>query len=208
MFDSGISAEDFIENLKSEVDIAVPISNANYVMWLNTVEQLLYTEYIKELTSYSVEVKDYFPFPGFLTMSKIFIGEGEESPRFEDVYAVYADGVQLSKTTFASGEMVFSHTYYKKDNGIGISGYDDINVLTVIYSIKPKLKTTDKNGNITGGNVMIPPEFLTLVSAYIRGEAYKIANEDTIAAKWINDYNVLLETFKMWIDKRKSNFGL
>lgn len=208
MFDSGISAEDFIENLKSEVDIAVPISNASYVMWLNTVEQLLYTEYIKELTSYSVEVKDYFPFPGFLTMSKIFIGEGEESPRFEDVYAVYADGVQLSKTTFASGETVFPHTYYKKDNGIGISGYDDINVLTVIYSIKPKLKTTDKNGNITGGNVMIPPEFLTLVSAYIRGEAYKIANEDTIAAKWINDYNVLLETFKMWIDKRKSNFGL
>lgn len=208
MFDSGISAEDFIENLKSEVDIAVPISNASYVMWLNTVEQLLYTEYIKELTSYSVEVKDYFPFPGFLTMSKIFIGEGEESPRFEDVYAVYADGVQLSKTTFASGEMVFPHTYYKKDNGIGISGYDDINVLTVIYSIKPKLKTTDKNGNITGGNVMIPPEFLTLVSAYIRGEAYKIANEDAIAAKWINDYNVLLETFKMWIDKRKSNFGL
>lgn len=208
MFDSSISAEDFIENLKSEVDIAVPISNASYVMWLNTVEQLLYTEYIKELTSYSVEVKDYFPFPGFLTMSKIFIGEGEESPRFEDVYAVYADGVQLSKTTFASGETVFPHTYYKKDNGIGISGYDDINVLTVIYSIKPKLKTTDKNGNITGGNVMIPPEFLTLVSAYIRGEAYKIANEDTIAAKWINDYNVLLETFKMWIDKRKSNFGL
>ena len=208
MFDSGISAEDFIENLKSEVDIAVPISNASYVMWLNTVEQLLYTEYIKELTSYSVEVKDYFPFPGFLTMSKIFIGEGEESPRFEDVYAVYADGVQLSKTTFASGETVFPHTYYKKDNGIGISGYDDINVLTVIYSIKPKLKTTDKNGNITGGNVMIPPEFLTLVSAYIRGEAYKIANEDAIAAKWINDYNVLLETFKMWIDKRKSNFGL
>ena len=208
MFDSSISAEDFIENLKSEVDIAVPISNASYVMWLNTVEQLLYTEYIKELTSYSVEVKDYFPFPGFLTMSKIFIGEGEESPRFEDVYAVYADGVQLSKTTFASGETVVPHTYYKKDNGIGISGYDDINVLTVIYSIKPKLKTTDKNGNITGGNVMIPPEFLTLVSAYIRGEAYKIANEDTIAAKWINDYNVLLETFKMWIDKRKSNFGL
>lgn len=208
MFDSGISAEDFIENLKSEVDIAVPISNASYVMWLNTVEQLLYTEYIKELTSYSVEVKDCFPFPGFLTMSKIFIGEGEESPRFEDVYTVYADGVQLSKTTFASGEMVFPHTYYKKSEGIGISGYDDINVLTVIYCTKPKLKTMDKNGNITGGNIMIPPEFLTLVSAYIRGEAYKIANEDAIAAKWINDYNVLLETFKMWIDKRKSNFGL
>ena len=208
MFDSGISAEDFIENLKSEVDIAVPISNASYVMWLNTVEQLLYTEYIKELNSHAFEAKDYFPEPGIIPVEDITVSSEQGYARFEDIYAVYGDGVQLIKTSFASGEMVFSHAYYKKDNGIGISGYDGINTVTVIYNVKPKLKETDENGNIKSGNVMVPPEFLTLISAYIRGEAYKIANEDAIAAKWINDYNVLLETFKMWIDKRKSNFGL
>ena len=207
MFDSGISAKDFIENLKSEVDIAVPISNASYVMWLNTVEQLLYTEYIKELNSHAFETKDYFPEPGIIPAEGITASSEQGYARFEDIY-VYGDGVQLIMTSFASGEMVFSHAYYKKDNGISISGYDDINTVTVIYNVKPKLKETDENGNIKSGNVMVPPEFLTLISAYIRGEAYKIANEDAIAAKWINDYNVLLETFKMWIDKRKSNFGL
>ena len=61
---------------------------------------------------------------------------------------------------------------------------------------------------IDNSNVMVPLEFIDLVKAKLRGEAYKLANEDDIAAKWLNDYNILLETFKAWISEKSSNFGL
>ena len=57
-------------------------------------------------------------------------------------------------------------------------------------------------------NVMVPLEFIDLVKAKLRGEAYKLANEDVLSAKWLNDYNILLENFKMWISEKNSNFGI
>ena len=48
MFNSGISASSLIADLQNEVDIAPPISNASYVMWLNSLEHILYTEFIQE----------------------------------------------------------------------------------------------------------------------------------------------------------------
>ena len=64
------------------------------------------------------------------------------------------------------------------------------------------------HGNVNDVNVMLPIEFIDLVKAKLRGEAYKLANEDSIAAKWLNDYNTLLETFKAWIADKSSNFGM
>ena len=55
---------------------------------------------------------------------------------------------------------------------------------------------------------MLPVEFIDLVKAKLRGEAYKLANEDNHAAKWLNDYNTLLETFKAWIADKSANFGM
>ena len=55
---------------------------------------------------------------------------------------------------------------------------------------------------------MLPPELIDLAKAKLRGEAYKLANEDGLAAKWLNDYNVLLETFKVWIQSKAPAFGI
>ena len=54
---------------------------------------------------------------------------------------------------------------------------------------------------------MVPMEWLDLVGAKMRGEAYKIANEDGLSAKWLNDYNTQLEYLKIWAAKRNERYG-
>jgi hypothetical protein len=46
-----------------------------------------------------------------------------------------------------------------------------------------------------------------MVLARIRGEVYKLAGDDDNAAKWLNDYNTQLESFKLWASERQKWFG-
>lgn len=210
MFDSGISAKDLVAQLKDEADVAVPISNLSYIQWLNSLEQLIYTEIIQEQGK--IEVKSGSR--PYIEIDTLTVPSGESSIRFEDVYAVYVDfGIhydvmpQLIKSTLASGN-VFYNVYYKDGNNIGYRLKEPPNGFTIIYIVRPALKTVTSNDVIDSGNVMLPVEFIDLAKAKLRGEAYKLANEDALAAKWLNDYNVLLENFKTWMAAKQSNFGM
>ena len=130
--------------------------------------------------------------------------QNEAPVRFEDIYAVYADNTQLIKSTLASG-IVFSDTYFKDENKLGLHFSKIPAELTIVYTVRPVLKTAK---NISVEKVKVPAEFIDLVKAKLRGEAYKLANEDSLAAKWLNDYNVLLETFREWVRSKDSVFGL
>ena len=203
MFDSGISVKNLIDELKNtEVDIALEIPNITYVTWLNALQQILYTEIIKE------QKKRVFKPPFNIEEGISLEAENNENkPSFEDIHTVYADDTQLIKSTVTSG-MIFPNTYYKNNEKLYFNTKEEPTELTVVYYVKPKLVKTDEEDEITEGNVMIPIEFIDLVKAKLRGEAYKLANEDNIAAKWLNDYNNLLETFKVWIASKSSTFGM
>lgn len=204
MFDSGISAKSLIEELKNtEVDIALEIPDKTYAEWLNSLQQLLYTEIIKEQKK--VAVSEWENNLVDITSIK---GEKENTPIFEDIYAVYTDdGTQLIKSTVASG-VIFPNTFFRITDKLGFNTRETPKHLTIVYFVRPALITTTSHGNITDANVMIPVEFIDLVKAKLRGEAYKLANEDSIAAKWLSDYNILLETFKAWIAEKAPNFGM
>lgn len=200
MFDSGIKAADLIEEIKDEADIAIPIPDTNYITWLNALEQLLYTEFIQEQGKIEIDnISD-----SVIRINTLTVPSGENAVRFEDIYAVYADETQLIKSTAASG-VIFKDAYYKTGNDIGINLIKNPSKLTIVYFVKPELKTKT---NISAKNVMLPLEFIELAKSKLRGEAYKLANEDGIAAKWINDYNVLLETFKAWLTDKRPEFGI
>lgn len=200
MFDSGISAKSLIEELKeTEVDIALEIPDKTYAEWLNSLQQLLYTEVIKEQKKLTITPAPVSPFSISLLNA--------ENARFEDIHAIYADGIQLIKSTVASG-VIFPDTFYKDNNNIGYNTKKAPTELTIVYIVKPALVTTTSHGNINDVNIMLPVEFIDLVKAKLRGEAYKLANEDNLAAKWLNDYNTLLETFKAWIADKSANFGM
>lgn len=198
MFDSGISASALIDDLKNEVDIAIPVPDSLYLSWLSSLEQMLYTEIIQEQHSVSVSASD-----GVISLSEIPVDDEQDKIRFEDIYAFYADDTQYIKSTLTSGN-IFPETYYKKENNVAYNAPEPPQNIKIIYFIRPALKTAETAEN----HVCVPPEFIDLVKAKLRGEAYKIANEDAIAAKWLNDYNVLLETFKVWIAGKAPNFGM
>ena len=218
MFNSGILASSLISALKAEVDVAIPISNKSYVDSLNSLEQLLYTEIIRELreaevTAYNTSEN---PYPKNITLYDIPVYSGEKKVVFEDVYAIYdSNGVQLKKSTVAM-KQAFPNIWYKSE----YNAYDEHDEIvacpkdhtethfTVIYFVRPALKTVNGSDVVSSGYVMVPVEFIDLVKAKLRADAYKIANEDALAAKWMNDYNVLLETFKQWVDNRRPHFGI
>ena len=202
MFDSGISLKELIADLKEEVDVAIPIPNKLYVQWANSLEYLLYTEVIKEQNEITVNAAE-----GPIEIEAIDMPDGESRVRFEDVHTVYADDVQLILSTVASG-IIFPNTFYKKDNKIGVNVDVEPDVYRIVYFVKPKLKETDNKDEVSSGNVMLPIEFVELMKSKLRGEAYRVANEDAKAANWLNNYNVLLENFKAWIAQKNQPLGL
>lgn len=203
MFNSGIKAKDLIAQIVDEADVAYPISNQNYIQWLNALEQLLYTEVIQE----QGEIEFTGDFNSPIAIDTLDVPDGENAVRFEDIHAIYADKTQLIESTVASG-VIFPDTYYKIQNNIGLNLKNTPEKLKIIYYVRPALKTVDTSDNISEENVMLPVEFIDLAKSKLRGEAYKLANEDSIAAKWLNDYNVLLETFKVWLSGKQSEFGM
>lgn len=201
MFDSGIKVDELIDELiNTEVDIALDIPKSTYVSWLNSLQQLIYSEIIKEQKKLTIDTSN-----SHIMFSDIAPAEGESGMRFEDIHTVYTQsGIQLIKSTLTSGN-IFPNTYFKENNGIGFHTTDKSGELTIIYFARPALIDASAIGDTM---VMLPIEFIDLAKSKLRGEAYKLANEDNLAAKWINDYNVLLETFKAWITSRASSLGM
>lgn len=217
MFDSGIKTSDLISLLKSEVDVAYQVPDESYIAWLNSLEQLLYSEIIKE---YGVAVQPVNPSTSVaeIVLSGLTVPPDENPVRFEDIHAVYANssvsdvyngiGIELTKVTPASGR-VFNNVYFK----LGVNAYcklaADIENVVIVYFVRPKTKTLTavfKADEST--NVKLPLEFIDIAKTRLRAEAYKLMNEDQIAAKWLSDYNALLETFKEWVTQRVSKFGV
>lgn len=200
MFDSGIKASALIEQIENEADIAIPIAKESFVSWLNALEQLLYTELIQEQGKIELNGVN----GSVIGIDTLNVPNGENAVRFEDIHTIYADQAQLIESTVASG-VIFPDTYYKIGVDIGLNLKKQPEKVKIIYFVKPELKTT---GNIGTTNVMIPVEFIDLAKAKLRGEAYKVANEMELSAMWLNDYNVLLETFKAWLSGKQPEFGM
>lgn len=214
MYDSQVKASTLITELQNTLDVAADIPTSMYASWLNELEQFVYTEIIKEQKVYNgnvVWLEDIYP---NISTSVIDHPEDESEVRGSDVVAVYAKNTsgdttkesyrQLIEVTPASASM-FSDWYYTEEKKIHFKRGNATQIaVRIVYVVRPIIKT---ESNVAKYNVALPPEFMSLARAKLSAEAYKWVNEDGIAAKWMNDYNILLETFKQWISNKNPKFG-
>ena len=123
---------------------------------------------------------------------------------------------QLMRATPYNGRL-FSNCYFPNDLPdenftvvLSIDKNRTINppynsTVKIVYYIRPAMVTSS---NLDTQYIMLPVEWLEMIRSYVRGQAYETANEDTIAAKWLNNYNALLESFKQWILSLEPKMGM
>lgn len=203
LYDSAVTTADFILGLRDELDIASIIPDSAFIRWLNTVEQTVYTELIREMRSVHLTV-DYVDgdTPSF-SLSDIVPSDGEDPVIFDDILKVYVDGIELDRVSLISGTTFDNLGMYYVDGGrVMVKTLVPASEVTVIHVVRPAKKAVE-NGELPRETVKLPAEWLEIAASRLRGEAYKLANDDNLAAKWLNDYNLYLEQFKVWLKKNK-----
>ena len=200
MFNSGMTVKSLIDDIKEEADISPDIQDSEYLYWVNCLEQVLYSDIIKEQRCGHVPVSQTSNYKDNVPMED-FNSETEAEVVFEDIIAVFADSKQLIKTTLLSGA-VFNDCYFSDSGKLYCKIDGECSDIAVYYNVRPEIKVN------VDGIVMLPYEHMDLMKAYIRMQAYKKAMEEELCATWTNEYNVLLEAFKVWINTRSANFGI
>lgn len=203
MYDSGIAARTLISNVSSEADITIPIDSESWYRWINAVEQFVYTEILNEYTSVTLNYAELTNDTINLN-NDITTANGCAAPNFDDIIKIYADETELDRTSVISGlifvDKPLYYTDYSGNIKMNLTGYPEN--IVIIYRLRPELKSS-----LTDRNINIPIEFIDMLAARMRGEAYKIANEDNLSAKWLSDYNIQLESFKLWATRRNERYG-
>lgn len=197
MYRCGITAKEMIESVKSETDIVVPISDLRLCSWINAVEQTLYSDIINDMRKVSVTPTD----GNTINISGIAHPDTESGIRYEDVLKVIADGEELLPVTLISSEAILTNRYWEDGDNIRYDYYEGTkpNSIEIIYTARPRLKST----STLGDEICIPNEFSELIASRLRGEMYKLANNDALSKKWLDTYNAYLEDFKVWIAVKK-----
>ena len=205
MYNSGIMVKDFLDSIEKEADISIDIPRDSMLRWLSAVEQFAYTEVLKEYVRTTVDLTDN-PMD-FVDLSVLPVPADAAIPVYDDVIRVYGEeGQELRKSGAVAGyEFPDFDLYYTDYNGhLVIHTRIEQSQVTLIYRIRPAIKTRDNDLEL---HVALPAEYLDMAAAKIRGEAYKIANEDGLAAKWLADYNQQVENFKIWAASRNERYG-
>lgn len=199
MYNSEITAEAFATAVADSLSIGRAAPPEFYLDELSRLEQLLYSEYIREERMLSA-----FPIDGEIDLGEAVVPEGERAPRADDVFAVCIGNRALKRRRLSEAYLLDvddgEECYYKSDDQkIAICSAEDRDgeEVTLFYRAAPRLK----RGEGATDAVALPFEFLPLAEAKLRGEAYKRAEDDARSAKWLSEYNSLLSGFAEWLTR-------
>ena len=203
MYDSSVTAHELVTSVAATVNVACELDREFYLGVLSKLEQLLYAEYICDERLIFAVCED-----GEIDLSVAEVPGGERTPRADDVFSVYFGGIPLRRVRLSEAYLLEPEEgeggYYRSDEAkisLCLPPEPQNDDIAVFYRAAPRLKIGD--GALDP--VALPYEFLPLAEAKLRGEAYKLADDDASAAKWLAEYNALLVSFAEWL--RRSEKG-
>lgn len=200
MYDSKVSVAEVVRMLESEVDIQSAIDYNSCARWITSLEQLIYTDIVKDYRSTEVLLQG-----DVLCIDQIFVEEGYNKPTFDEIVKVYDEIDELVRCGPIAAHQFSEDKPIYWNEGETVHAKilrDGVDHLLVIFKARPEIKMDE-----SADTVKVPYEWLEMVLSKVRGEAYKIAGDDAQAAKWLNDYNTQLESFKAWCNERQKWFG-
>lgn len=202
MYNSGMTAAHLFSILREDVDIALSVGDGLCVLWLNAVQQMLYSEIVREQRVTVLEGEG-----DAVRYSSLAHSDEEDFPSARDIVGVFADGAEAQRVSGGIGRILHGERPAWYDGGAAICLMlpDKPETVEIAHVVRPALITEETADE---AEVMVPPEFIPMVLARLRGEMYKVANEDGLAAKWLADYNTELETFKVWAASHGKHYGM
>lgn len=198
MFKSGMTAGKLFQILRDDVDISLSIDDDLLLLWLNALQQMLYSEIVREQRMTEITGEG-----DVLVYSHLSRAEDEAMPEARDITAVFADGVEAQRVSGGIGRILHGErpAWYDRDGAICMMLPVPAREVQVAHVVRPAMADE-------GSEVCVPPEFLPMVLSRMRGEIYRVANEDGLASKWLADFNMELETFKVWCASHREKYGM
>lgn len=205
MYRSSETVSEFIDRVTASLDLAAACDRSFLLRELTTLEQMLYSGYIFDQRMVYPAIED-----GSIDLNDIIVPAGERTPTADDVFAVFCGGTQLTRSTLFAAETAGNTSrgcYYRSDEetveiSLPEGGlYDDV---VIFYYARPAARTSDSEET---DHVALPDEFLSLAVSKLLGEAYLAADDDTLAAKWLSDFNSRLSAFSDYIAEARRGLG-
>lgn len=205
MFQSTITAKELLDLARNGADISIDVSDDEMLLWLNSIEQQLYSEIIGEERLVSVTVSTQDSVIGYASLVP---GEGEDDIAPRDILCVACGTTELDKVSAGAGRIWHTSerpSWWADSDGIHIHLSDEEGTVQIAYVVRPYPYTVS---DISTEYVRMVPEYIPMLVARLRGELYRNANEDALGAKWLSDFNQQLESFKVWADRHLRHFGV
>ena len=201
MFSSKLSLNTLVNQIQNELAISPKVPLETVISIINNVEQLIYSEIIKEERKSELMPDNH----GLCRLTDIEVGSGEDTPRVSDITQIFSsDRREFIKQTESQSFIMNKRPSYVAHAPHELYIYDTDNTngpITVFYIARPAPKVLE-GASIFPDVIYLPDEFTSLIASRIRGELLKIVGDDTQATKWLNDYNTYLDDFSNFISKR------
>lgn len=189
MFQASITVKQLIDDVADGMGLYTEIDRAVYRDILNECLCQLYSDVVDERGMSEAVSRD-----GVIAYRDLPVPTGQAGIRAADVRGVFYRHqplLCLPPDKFPIVTTADGNFYSLMADGIHLTPTRSTVVLQVAYTVRPqRVGATDENAAVP-----FPNEYLSLLRAKLRGEAYKLANEDAFAAKWLGEYNNGLAAF-------------
>ncbi|MBQ8002415.1 MAG: hypothetical protein IJ297_03120 [Clostridia bacterium] len=198
MFESKtFTYEKIFKMIRTEVESYKSVSDDILLLACNVELRQLYSQVIKKQVMTTGYISD-------AEAGKAKAITLETDIPFEDVVLVRCNGETFMHTS-PKDAGAYNNTYHEGEDGTinVVMNKDFAGNVEIYYNYRP----AEVDGVTSKVNVELPTEYIPMLMAAIRTEAYKQVNEDALSAKWANDYNTYRESFDAWVESTRPQFG-